>query len=236
MIASICFEFMPRDKKLNLYQNSIELFLLNSIFGMLYFRFILIISVSIFIVIPLNLLKNISKLRFVSIFGIICLFLIASVIVIQLPMFVYKYKDNKFITNNINWFNIKKGFEFPEFLFFKGTSLVVYAYNCHYGLFPVYEQLYMSNTRRINKVIKRSILLDLCFYIVLGLSGYFTQPHDVPNIILDRNQLGNSDYLMTLCKFFTCLLLFAKIPVNFNTCRIALISLFFKDNELTLYR
>ena len=39
---------------------------------------------------------------------------------------------------------------------------------------PVYSELVNPNFRRISKVIKRSLLTDMFFYMIIGVAGYMS--------------------------------------------------------------
>ena len=61
-----------------------------------------------------------------------------------------------------------------------------FSYTCHIGAFPVYKSLKNNISRRINKVFRRSILLDTFIYISVGVAGFFTAPVDTPQLIIYR--------------------------------------------------
>lgn len=203
-----------------------------SLFDRFIYRFIIMIGTSV-LIIPLNLMKDISKLRFSTIFGIFCLSLIVIVIIIQLPQF-YKYnQENNPEHNKINWYNILPAFN-TEYHFFKATATILFAYNCHFGAFPVYDQLANNNVRRTEKVLFRSTVLDCTFFLIVGISGYITQPYNTPELIISRQGMKDSkDYIMTFCKIAMALVLVVKIPVNYNSFRISFLNLVFKDTQIT---
>lgn len=236
MIGAFYYEVQSKENK-SIYQNDIKLFYKLSIFGKLWFRFVVMISICIIVVIPINLLKDISKLKFTSLGGIICLFYITIVIIIQLPSYIKSYSINKInIEDNVNWYNILTGFN-KNLNFFKGASLLFYAYNCHHGIFPVLESLVKTNKlNKANTITLGSIIVDGLFYMVVGICGYLTQPVNTPKLILNRKQIGDSDLLMTSCRLFICLVLIAKTPANYNNFRISFFNIFFKDYTITILK
>ena len=52
--------------------------------------------------------------------------------------------------------------------------MMFFSFTCHLNLLPVYSELRNPLTRRINKVIVRSIIIDFIFYILISLAGYFS--------------------------------------------------------------
>lgn len=204
----------------------------SEVFDVFIYRLIIMLGTSI-LVIPLNLMKDVSKLRFSTIFGIFCLSLVVIVIIIQLPQF-YKYNEENFPDRNqINWYDMSPAFT-TDFYFFRATSTILFAYNCHFGAFPVYDQLSNNNSRRTEKVLFRSTVLDCSFFLVVGICGYITQPYDTPELIISRLGMKDSrDYIMTFCRILMALVLLVKIPVNYNSFRISILNLLFKDTEIS---
>ena len=90
------------------------------------------------LVFPICLLKDISKMRFASMFGICALIYSILVVVIQSPWFLIHYIDNYKKDDpktHANWFDITKGFT-SELNFFTGVATVFFTFTCHPGAFP----------------------------------------------------------------------------------------------------
>ena len=229
MIGAFIYEISPSLQ--SQFNNDIELYYNDSIWGEFWFKSATMLGISAILLFPLNIQRNISKLRYSSIFGMFCLLLITIVIVYQTPRY-YEYNQT-LPGSEINWYDVSKAFT-SEMLFFKGTATLFYAYSCHYGAFPIYEKLYNNNERRTNKVLISSIIIDAIFYLTVGICGYITQPMNTPDIIIKRNKIPNeSDILMTSCRILMCFTLIAKIPANYNSLRLSLFNLFFKNSEIT---
>ena len=67
---------------------------------------------------------------------------------------------------------------------FTSFSLVFFAYTCQMSLMPVYSELIRPNYRRINKIVKRSILVDFIFYICIASAGYFSQFNAISDVVI----------------------------------------------------
>jgi amino acid permease len=112
------------------------------------------------LIMPVCLLKDISKMRFASMFGICALIYSILVVVIESPWFLKHYIDNykKDDPNtHANWFDISKGFT-KELNFFTGVATCFFTFTCHPGAFPVFKTLKNNNEKRINSCFLRSIL------------------------------------------------------------------------------
>ena len=132
---------------------------------------------------PLCLLKDISKMRIVSLIGVLAI--VYSIIVVIIESFFYIINENRDIIDKMNWINITEAFHLKDGIpFFGGVATVFFLYSCHAGAFPIYKTLKDNTMRRIKKVFRRSILLDACIYVFIATSSFLTSPLDSPDLIL----------------------------------------------------
>jgi amino acid permease len=200
------------------------------------FKYPIMYCVCILIIIPLCLLKDISKMRFSSTLGVITISALALIIIFQFPWYfshylkeLYKPDDPK---THINIFDISKGFD-KDLYFFTGSSTLFYAYSCHIAAFPIYKSLKNRNIRRARKVFSRSIMLDGFLYMLIGVCGYLSTPIETPDLIIDRYQYFDTDIIMLIGKSAFILALCAKIPANYNSFRLSVLALLFDNTEVT---
>lgn len=182
------------------------------------------------ILIPLCLLKDISKMRIASLFSIVSLIYAIFVIIIECPWYFDNFKKTHSLSE-INWFDISKGFD-KHLYFFRGTATVFFAYTCHVGAFPVFKTLKDNVTRRINKVFQRSILLDVVIYITVGICGYLTQPIKTPDLIINRDKILASDIAMILARFLIAINLILSTPANYNAFRLSILEIVWGTSEV----
>ncbi len=192
----------------------------------------IIIMLSCFILqLPLNLLKNITALRFTTILGIFSMFIVILVFIIQLPEFI-NYQINIYngdFNNHIGWFKMKSFG--PELNFIKNLGNILVAFNVHPSILSIYENLNNPNEKRMSKVISRSVILDCTVYLLLGIVGYLTQVENTPSIILSRTKIPDSrDIIMGICRILMALLIFVKYPVVYNSVRFSVVNLFFNKH------
>ncbi len=112
--------------------NNLEEFQKKSEYYHLKYRIPIMLGVASLIILPLNLLKDVSKLRFSTLLGLICLTIVTIVICIQVKWFVSEYSSEV----KVNWFDISLGFN-EDLDFFTGFATIFFAASAHYGAFPV---------------------------------------------------------------------------------------------------
>jgi amino acid permease len=132
----------------------------------------------------------------------------------------------------LNFYNILNGFD-SNMNFLKSLSTLFYAFSCHVGAFPVIEGLKNPTKKRVNKVFKRAIFLDVICYLIIGFTGYLSQPNNTPDLIIERTNLKNfkHDYVMLIGQIAFIFTLFTKICANWNACRVSILSLLGKDSK-----
>ena len=208
----------------NLGYQGVEDFALNSFWHQFKFRFFICYIITAVILTPLCLLKNISKMRYASMFGIFSLFFLIFIVVIECPFYIRYNFFGKNKNIKLNYIDVLSGFK-GDMKILQAISTLFYAFSCHVGVFPVLNSLKNPSNQRIKKLFKKSIALDIVCYLIIGISGYLTQPENTPDLIIERKKIFNNDFLMIIgqvCFIFT---LIAKICANYNALRICIINL-----------
>jgi len=199
----------------------------------LYLKFPIMLGIAA-LVFPLCLLKDISKMRLASLFGVLAL--VYSIIVVIIESFFYLFNENWDKIGEMNWINISNAFSLEAGVpFFGGISTVFYIYSCHAGAFPVYKTLRNNTTRRIKKVFRRSIILDICVYFTIAAASFITSPIDPPELILYRPNLSgfSPDYFILIAKIGIICNLFFSTPANYAGFRLSFFELIWGNANLT---
>ena len=108
-------------------------------------RSIFTIGIGFILLMPVSLKKDMSSFRYITFVAILAEIYTGIVLIIQLPKYMRYARDNPAIyQEDYAIFNLD---------FFKGCSIVFFAYTCSAQLFPIYEELISPTARRIKTVI-----------------------------------------------------------------------------------
>jgi amino acid permease len=158
-------------------------------------------------------------MRYSSIFGVTALFLMIFIICVQFPSFYYHNIHQR--KHNINFSNLK----FDNLQFFQSISTIIYAFECHAGLFPVLSSMVKPTKIRIKIVLRNAILIDVISCLIIALSGYLSQPFNTPELIIERHTIFKHDFLMITGMILFICTLATKIGANYNGFRITILNL-----------
>ena len=97
----------------------------------------------------------------------------------ELPLYI---QDKPDLTNppaQIFWCYI-------DWNIFTTFSVCFFSYTCQVQLLIVYYDLKAPSLPLIQKVITRSIILDMTFYIIIGCAGYFSLYNHTDTVVIER--------------------------------------------------
>ena len=198
----------------------------------------LVLGVINVVLIPLCILKDISKMKFFSLFGIIALFYTIIVLVIESYFYWNHYLDNIYIkedeSTHANWYDITKAFN-GNLDFFTGFATIAFSFSCHQGALPVYRSLNPNDEKVMNKVFRRSIILDLIIYFMIYIASFLTNPLKSDDLIIFRESIFNNDIFMNIAKIAIFLELFFLIPSNYNSFRCSLFHIIFGNENIKTF-
>ena len=161
-------------------------------------------------------------MRYASTFGVFSVFLVITIVVIQCPSFyIHNVVEGK---QEINLFDFSNGFG-PDLKFIQSISTIIYAYECHAGIFPVISSLTNPTRDRVQKVFKNATSVNIIAYIIITLAGYLSQPENTPDLVLEREKISKNDYLMTIGLALFSITLATKISASYNCFRALILNI-----------
>lgn len=187
---------------------------------------------------PLCLAKDIGKMRFFSLFGIISLFYTIIVLLIQCPYYWSHYLKNVYVkedkSTHANWFDLSRAFN-ANLDFFTGFATIIFAYSCHQGSLPVYRTLQTKDgpsQKTMENVFIKSIILTLVIYFLTFIPSFLTTPLHSEDLIIYRESIFSNDIFMHISKISIFLELFFLIPSNYNSLRCSLFNMIFGNENV----
>lgn len=147
-----------------------------------------------------------------SVLSIVAIFYVVVLLVVEFPGY-YIEMTTREEPKSIIWF-------YFDDAILDSVAITFFAYTCHASLFPIYSELSAPNRKRMNKVIKRSILVDALFYLVVAIPGYLSTFDDTPPLVVNRAPLsGERDIFMMIARIAIWISMIFGFPVNYNPFR-----------------
>ena len=197
-------------------------------------KLIVLVSLTI-LLFPLCLAKDIGKMRFFSLFGIISLSYTILVLLIECPFFWNYYLKNVYVkddkSTHANWVDITRAFN-SNLDFFTGFATIIFSFANHQGALPVERALHTTDEKIMNKVFLISIILTLIIYFLTYISSFLTTPLQSEDLIIFRESIFNNDIFMNIAKIAIILELFFLIPGNYNSMRCCIFHLLFGNENV----
>ena len=229
LVGRVIYIFFEEKNKYPLFINYED-----KVWNTMKIKAIVLVSINA-LLIPLCLAKDIGKMKFFSLFGIIALFYTIIVLVAESPFYWIHYLKNVYIkedkSTHANWIDITRAFN-ANLDFFTGFATIAFSFSCHQGALPVYRTLNPNNETVMNKVFRRSIILDLVIYFLIYISSFLTTPLESEDLIIFRESIFNNDLFMNIAKISIFLELFFLIPSNYNSFRCSLFHIIFGNENI----
>lgn len=169
----------------------------------------LTIVVSALLIMPLALQKELSSLRFVTPFSIMSLVYVAGVIAARCPHY---FSEHVHAADHAEYGQVKV-FELNANVF-KAFSICIFAFNCHMNVVPVAGRLVRPTKQRIKKVAAWVNILQLVFYLTIGVTGYLSFLAKTPGDILSGFEAY--DPFIASGRFLLSLTMIVAVVLNIN--------------------
>ena len=214
-----------------------EDFLKNNFWAEYYIKVVFPYAIGMIIIFPLCLIEDVSKLRIFSLFGVITLLSIIGLLIFECPSYVRYYYDNVYKENDpdthLNLFDVKKGFG-SALSFFQFSSSLFYSFITTIGAAPIFKSMKHNVLRRMQKVVRRTVLFDIFLFIIIAVIGYLTWPIGTPSLIIERIKIvEKADIPMSIGRLALVLTIIMKLPSNYNALRLTLFNIFWGTTTIT---
>ncbi|KAM4675541.1 sodium-coupled neutral amino acid symporter 1 [Discoglossus pictus] len=189
---------------------------------------LLVIAVTIFIILPLCLLKNLGYLGYTSGFSLSCMFFFLVVVVynkFQIPCPLtaanatlnssLNVEDEEMCTPKYFTFNSKTVYALPTLAF---------AFVCHPSVLPIYSELRDRSQKKMQLVSNISFFAMFVMYLLTALFGYLTFYGNVQSELLHTYQ-NRKDILILTVRLAVIVAVILTVPVLFFTVRSSLFEL-----------
>ncbi|XP_040298128.1 sodium-coupled neutral amino acid transporter 5 [Bufo bufo] len=204
---------------------------------------VLIIIVTIFIILPLALMKHLGYLGYTSGFSLCCMvFFLCAVIykktVISCPLKV-NHTEHVVYTNGYN--TTGDGCTAKSFTINSQTAyaipIIAFAFVCHPEVLPIYTELRRATKKRMQNVANISILAMFVMYLLTALFGYLTFYGEVDSDMLHTyNKVDPLDTLVLCVRLAVLVAVTLTVPVVLFPIRRAIQQLLCPEQDFRWWR
>lgn len=196
-----------------LIQLAMKMFLGSASQSVLVDRQALILALTCIFVLPLSLFRSLESLRFSSLFSIVCIVFMTLVIVIKYFQFVHQG-----LAPTIGYqLSHLKLFDWRLTHLLESIPLVVFAYTCHPNVLPIYLVLKRRSSRRMYKVMNRSIGIATTVYCLCSAFVVLTFGDETMSNFLKNDYHGDGAVTAGCLGFSVALIL--TVPLFVHTLR-----------------
>jgi amino acid permease len=160
--------------------------------------------ISGFAAIPFALPRKLSALQYVSPISTVALVMTAIVAIVRLPRMSAELTPEQ-AELDVALFGLP---------LLKCFTISAFAFIAHMNVVSVAGELIHPTLPRASKVAFRAAVVQLIFYLVIGISGYVSFGHTVHQNFVTN--YPSDDGLIMMCRFLLTLTIFVAIPINTN--------------------
>ncbi|KAM3859239.1 sodium-coupled neutral amino acid symporter 2 [Diretmus argenteus] len=214
----------------------------------------LVLLVSLIIILPLSLLRNLGYLGYTSGFSLLCMVFFLIVVIykkFQIPCPLPKNALNETLMRVLNAtlppphnttavdyedectpkyfvFNSQTVYAFP---------ILTFAFVCHPAILPMYEELKDRSRRKMQGVANVSFLAMFIMYLLAALFGYLTfNVHVEPELLHTYSKLYKPDVLLLIVRLAVLTAVTLTVPVVLFPIRTSVNQLLCASKEFSWIR
>uniref|UniRef100_A0A8C2CBN3 Solute carrier family 38 member 4 n=1 Tax=Cyprinus carpio TaxID=7962 RepID=A0A8C2CBN3_CYPCA len=211
----------------------------------------LVVFVSIGIILPLSLLKNLGYLGYTSGFSLSCMVFFVGVVRL-LTLFSHRlschcvlYDVTTFMFKTVNGPHLDPHAPdmcTPKYFVFNSQTaytvpILAFAFVCHPEVLPIYSELKDRSRRKMQRVSNLSILAMLVMYLFSALFGYLTfYDHVEAELLHTFTKVYKFDTMLLLVRLAVLTAVTLTVPIVLFPIRSSVITLCFAGKEFSWIR
>uniref|UniRef100_A0A8C8K2X3 Sodium-coupled neutral amino acid symporter 2 n=1 Tax=Oncorhynchus tshawytscha TaxID=74940 RepID=A0A8C8K2X3_ONCTS len=217
----------------------------------------LVILVSVVIILPLSLLRNLGYLGYTSGFSLLCMVFFLIVVIYKKFQIPCPYVPNmdvilnetvsKVLNNTVGFLNTtaivyNEDVCTPKYFVFNSQTvyavpILTFAFVCHPAVLPMYEELKDRSRRKMQGVANVSFLAMFIMYLLAALFGYLTFNVNVePELLHTYSKVYKSDVILLIVRLAVLTAVTLTVPVVLFPIRTSVNQLLCASKEFSWIR
>uniref|UniRef100_A0A7N5ZYY4 Amino acid transporter transmembrane domain-containing protein n=1 Tax=Anabas testudineus TaxID=64144 RepID=A0A7N5ZYY4_ANATE len=211
----------------------------------------LVVFVSIGIILPLSLLKNLGYLGYTSGFSLSCMVFFLAVMIYKktqlpcpLPFFYHNANLSVNGSDVPGLYALQNRSEMctPKYFVFNSQTaytvpILAFAFVCHPEVLPIYSELKDRSRKKMQNVSNLSILAMLIMYMLSALFGYLTFYDNVEAELLHTfTKVYKFDTMLLLVRLAVLTAVTLTVPIVLFPIRSSITTLLFSGREFSWIR
>ncbi|XP_042323181.1 sodium-coupled neutral amino acid transporter 2 [Sceloporus undulatus] len=217
----------------------------------------LVILVSLVLILPLSLLKNLGYLGYTSGFSLLCMVFFLIVVIckkFQIPCGLEHDLINATLNTTLEHLSTVSPFHgtevnitnddkcTPKYFIFNSQTvyavpILTFSFVCHPAILPIYEELKGRSRRRMMKVSNVSFFAMFLMYLLAALFGYLTFYEKVePELLHTYSAFLGADVLLLIVRLAVLMAVTLTVPVVIFPIRSSITQLLCAGKEFSWLR
>lgn len=209
----------------------------------------LVLLVSLLLILPLSLLKNLGYLGYTSGLSLLCMLFFLIVVICKKFEIACPFEDavnSTFLQPTASVphmaFNTTDDSCRPHYFYFNSQTvyavpILTFSFVCHPAILPIYEELKDRSRRRMMNVSKISFFAMFLMYLFAALFGYLTFYENVESELLHTySKVLGTDILLLIVRLAVLMAVTLTVPVVIFPIRSSITQLFCPTKDFTWWR
>jgi len=220
----------------------------------------LMITVVLFVIVPLSAMKDIKFLGYSSAFGMMCMLLFTFTVVAKrstipcpLPLeedanlhikdIIASNTTTKMFTTTLKAHDEEEQICEPQLANFNSRTAyavptMFFSFMCHASMLPIYSELRKPSIRKMQRVANISIFNVLFLYFLSAMFGYFTFFNKVESeLLLTYSKFERSNPATLVSRFMVIICVTLSVPLLHYPARKTIVVTFFRNpNRFSWFR